>query len=632
MIEPPAYQPIGAYGAVGNLRSLALAGLSGSIDWCCFPHLDSPAVFAALLDRRRGGRFRVAPARDWASRQRYRPETNVLETQFETSGARLVVTDWMPLSGNIDGCGKSKAEPVICRWLQSEGGSVDVEMTWAPRFDFGRARTRITRVRGGFLALGAGGERLVLPESFPGALLVDDGFGPCVWARFRLDPGTPRLLVTRWGAADAVIDLGAALASLETTTGVWRDWVRKDGADRVRDWAVIDADLLVRSELALRLLMHGETGAIAAAATTSLPEDIGGERNWDYRYTWIRDASQLVESFVALGHRAEVVDFLHFAQRVGEQHRREQPIGVMYGLHGEPDCPEQTLGHLEGYRRSRPVRIGNAAFRQAQHDVYGEILNAAYELARLGEPLQPEMLAFLRRVADQACEHWRQPDYGIWEMPGPPRHYVYSKSMVWVGLDRAVHLAERYGLQGDVARWRRERDLVHAEVLRCGYSAEAGAFVQSYHSRALDAANLLLPMMELLPFEDPRIRGTVDRSIERLTKNRLVYRYRSDDGLSGEEGAFGLMSFWLADALAFSGRLDEAHAYLEAIVGCVNHVGLFSEQVDPRTGELLGNFPQVFTHIGLIDSAIHLAHAEGRKTPIEAPIGSKEHRAQLGRS
>jgi GH15 family glucan-1,4-alpha-glucosidase len=343
-----AYQPIGAYGAIGNLRSVALSGLHGGIDWCCFPHLDSASVFGALLDHQRGGTFRVAPARGGSSAQRYWPETNILDTSFVSEEARLLITDWMPIEGDIDGCGRSWAEPMICRRLQAVGGALDVELTWSPRFDYAKASTTIRRTRGGFLAEGTNGERLVLTETFANALIVDDGHGPCVWARFRLTPAHPLILATRWDAHEAAPDPQAALATLERTAEIWRRWTRKSEARRVREWAAADADLLLRSELTLKLLTHGDTGAIAAAATTSLPEDIGGVRNWDYRFTWVRNASQLIESLLALGHRAEVDDFLHFVEHASENASSGSSLQVMFGRHGERDCAEATLSHLEG--------------------------------------------------------------------------------------------------------------------------------------------------------------------------------------------------------------------------------------------------------------------------------------------
>jgi GH15 family glucan-1,4-alpha-glucosidase len=633
MIPAPEYLPIADYGAIGNLRTVALVGRTGSIDWCCLPHLDSPSVFAALLDRRQGGRFRVSPAGgSGQGRQRYWPATNVLETTFDAPGGRLVVVDWMPLAGDIDGCGKSVGEPALCRQLVSAGGPVEVDLLWSPRPGYARSAPEIRRAAGGFLAEGPDGARLALAETFPNAVLLDDGSGPSIAARFRLEPGAPLLLATRWGCEDAELDLSALGGSLETTARVWRAWAGKEQAARVREWAAADPELIQRSELALRLLMHGDTGGIAAAATTSLPEDVGGERNWDYRYVWVRDSAQLVETLYPLHHRAEIEDFMAFIERVSRHRGSDGSIQLMYGLHGERDCPERTLDHLEGYRGSRPVRVGNGAFHQTQHDVYGEILNSAYELARRGVPPEPEMRPFLARAADQACEQWRQPDHGIWEMPGEPQHFVYTKLLVWVALDRAVLLAERFGLEGDVTRWCRERDLVKEDLLGRGYSPEARAFTQAYGSQELDAANLLIPKMELLPFDDPRCQGTIERTLEQLTEERLVYRYHADDGLEGDEGAFGLVSFWMVDALAFSGRLDEAHDHFEALLSHASPLGLFSEEFDPRSGEQLGNMPQAFSHVGLIDSALHLAWVRDGGGPIPPPMGSDQHRREVGRT
>ena len=337
---------------------------------------------------------------------------------------------------------------------------------------------------------------------------------------------------------------------------------------------------------------------------------------------------------MALGHHAEVFDFFRFIERASERCQRSQSLKVMYGMHGELDFPEQTLDHLEGYRKSQPVRIGNRGFAQTQHDVYGEILNAAYELARLDRPFQPNSHPLLAQVADQACEQWREPDHGLWEIGGEPRHYVYSKMMSWVAIDRAILLAERFGLEGNVTRWKRERELVHADILRHGYSAELGAFVLAYGMQDVDAANLMMPMVEFLPFEDERIQGTINRTLQQLTENDFVFRYKIDDGLQGREGAFGLTTFWMVDALAFSNRLDEAHRLFENIAGCANHLGLLSEQFDPATRAQLGNFPQAYSHLGLIDSAIHLAYVEHQRSgrsgeiPVQPPLGSKEHRAE----
>lgn len=313
-------------------------------------------------------------------------------------------------------------------------------------------------------------------------------------------------------------------------------------------------------------------------------------------------------------------------------HRGERDWGlqIMYGLHGQTELPEAELPHLEGYRGSRPVRIGNGAAKQKQLDIYGELLGSAYEFVRLGGKLDPPLMAFLSRVADRAAAVWREPDYGIWEVRGDPRHFVYSKVMCWVALDRAVRMAERFGLRGQVRVWKREREAVRSAILAEGYDRRVGAFVQSFGSTALDASNLLIPIMELLPFDDPRVQGTLDRTLEQLTENGLVYRYRADDGLPGGEGAFLLCTFWLVDALALSGRLEQAREVFAATAQRANHVRLFAEEIDPRTGAFLGNFPQAFSHIGLINAALYLDRAEGRLGAAPAPVGSREHREETG--
>jgi GH15 family glucan-1,4-alpha-glucosidase len=380
----------------------------------------------------------------------------------------------------------------------------------------------------------------------------------------------------------------------------------------------------VRSGLALKLLTHAHTGALAAAATTSLPEEIGGLRNWDYRYTWIRDAAFTVQALLALRHRAEALGFLEWVGKV------QEPLQVMYGLHGETELPEIELTHLAGYRGSRPVRIGNGAAKQQQLDIYGELMGAAYELLRWGARIDAKVWRLLREIVDLAIAKWKEPDYSIWEVRGGPRQFVYSKLMVWVALDRAIQLAKRFRLNGPVATWRRVRDEVRQAVLTEGYDAQVGAFVQSFGSKALDVANLLIPIMGFLPFDDPRVQGTIDRTLERLIDNGLVYRYLTDDGLPGGEGAFGLATFWLVDVLALSGRIDEAQQFMEGMARRANHLGLFSEEFDPKTGEFLGNFPQAFTHTGFVNAAVYLSHAQGGRPAARAPMGTEEHRQEAG--
>ncbi|MGH7504102.1 MAG: glycoside hydrolase family 15 protein, partial [Longimicrobiales bacterium] len=458
-----------------------------------------------------------------------------------------------------------------------------------------------------------------------------DDFGPVVRATIELAAGDRLVLVSRHGEDGDAVDRTDSRRSLERTIAAWREW-----SDTCRDadrahfggrWH----DQVCRSALALKLLTLPDTGAIAAAATTSLPEEIGGVRNWDYRFCWIRDAAFTAQALVSLGHRAEALDYLGFMSQVcGDQLASGHGPQILYGLHGETDVKERVLEHLEGYRGSRPVRIGNAAAEQMQHDVYGELLGAAYELARIGGEIPADVWSFLSDVTDRAAVAWRYPDAGIWEVRTAPRHHVYSKVMVWVALDRAIRMTERYGMPGNADEWRDARRRVREAVLEEGYDREAGAFVQSFGAKHLDAANLLIPIVGFLPFDDPRVQSTIDRTLEQLTHNGLVYRYLTDDGLPGTEGAFLLTTFWLVDALALSGRMDEASDIFEATAKRANTLGLYAEEYDPRSGAFLGNFPQGFSHIGFINSALYLARVAGRKGTEPAPMGSREHREETG--
>jgi GH15 family glucan-1,4-alpha-glucosidase len=623
----PRYLPIEDHGAIGNLRTVALVGRDGAIDWCCLPRLDHPSTFASILDRDRGGRFRVAPAHgEQVGSQRYEPETNVLVTTFETPGGRLTVTDLMPLRGSLEG-GPAEAvtEPAVLRLLQAEGGHVSADVEWSPRPDFSRAPVRIHPAAGGFVAASPGGD--VALAGLDRAEVVSDLSGPTVRARIELEAGQQLALVTRAGADAVPLRLDVAHRWLADTRAAWRTWARRSQDTGTREWTGEHLDLVVRSELVLKLLCNIDTGAIAAAATTSLPEHVGGPRNWDYRFSWIRDAALAAQALFALGHRDDGHAFMAWAERSARD-RGGMPgdLRLVYGLDGDGTLDEEEIPDLEGYRRSRPVRVGNAAVDQLQLDIYGELLSIAYEVVRMGGDLEDDIRAFLPSVADQACASWQDPDYGIWELRNGPFHVVYSKAMVWMALDRAARLADRGVIEGDVDRWRTTGATIRAEVLERGYHAGLGAFAQAYERPVLDASNLLLPLMELLPVEDPRVQSTIDATVRGLAYGDLVFRYRADDGMGTEEGAFALCSFWLIDALALSGRLDEAGERYEAMAGRANHLGLFAEQIDPVDGSFLGNFPQAFTHVGLINSRLYLAHRQGRDLPIPPPIGSDEHR------
>ena len=624
------YKPISDYAAIGNLRSVALIGRDGSIDWCCFPHMDRGSVFAAILDHRRGGRFRISASGGETQIQEYVSDSNVVKTTFRSGAGRLTVTDFMPLEGDIHDCGKSTAPPEIHRILGCEREEIEVEVEWSPRFDYGRAATRIERMDGGWVAVG--GEDVLSLGGIEEGEIDEEDDGPVLRARLRMQKGEQRAVVTRWGTRDTACDLVESVRTMRRTVDIWREWSHREGIVHSHEWAGEWLPLIIRSALACKLLTHADTGAIAAAPTTSLPETIGGVRNWDYRFTWVRDASLTAQALISIGHSNEAVEFLHWLERVSAAGSEDWNPRIMFGLHGEHEMPEEELEHLEGYRGSRPVNVGNGAADQFQLEVYGEFLNMGYELLRRGEKLEPEIMDFLHKSADYLHEVWEKPDQGIWEVRGEAQHFVYSKVMAWAGLDRAIHLAEGYGLEGDVERWREARDKIRETVLEKGYDEQIGAFVQAFGSKDLDAANLRIPLLEFLPFDDPRIQGTIDRTFEELTENGMVYRYLNDDGLPGKEGTFGLCTFWLVDVLALSNRLDEAEEIYEKMIAHANHVGLLPEQIDAKTGEFLGNFPQAFTHIGLINSALYLAYAKGRPIPEPAPIGTPEHKKAVKRS
>jgi GH15 family glucan-1,4-alpha-glucosidase len=621
-ITPRRYKPIGDYGAIGNLRTVALAGIDGAIDWCCFPHMNDASVFAAILDRDSGGTFRVSPRGIERGRQRYLEGTNVLETRFDLETGRLTVTDFFPLAGDIEGRNGSHAPPEIRRVLQYEGAETEVDVLWEPRFDYGRADTRIDRVPGGFEAYDRDGRRLSLND-IDGALQIEDAeVGPHVRGRLRLNSAATHALVTRWGRLEPA-GVDESLRLLDETCVAWRRWAYKGTASGDRGWAGPWHDEVLRSELVLKMLTHADTGAIAAAPTTSLPETVGGVRNWDYRYCWIRDAGMTAQAFLAMGHEREMVDFVEWAERVSRQHaEKRRGLQIMYGLHGEDELPLQELEHMEGYLRSTPVHVGNEAVKQDQPDVLGELLDAALQIVRRGHQLPDDIREFLPALADEACEAWLRPDNGLWEQPLEPKHYVYSKALIWVALDRALALAERDLIEGDAVRWRACREQVRRLILEAGVDGNGGtSFVQTLGGTDADASSLVFPMEGVVPFDDPRVQGTIDRTLRDLTRNDLVYRYRNEDGLPGEEGAFVICTTWLVDALALTGRVEEAQRIFAHLVERANHLGLFAEQLDPYTGAHLGNFPQAFSHIGVINSAVYLAEAEGRNPPeLQPPL------------
>ncbi|ELZ33885.1 glycoside hydrolase 15-like protein [Halogeometricum pallidum JCM 14848] len=604
------FTPISDYGIVGNLETCALVSDQGAIDWCCFPYLDSPSVFAALFDGERGGTFSVAPAQEYESRQRYLDRTNVLQTTFTTAGGELTLTDFMLASG--EPYAEDHPADAVYRKVTCTEGSVDVHVEFEPRFDYARADTRVESTSGGVVAE-AGEESLFL--SSPVDLAVEDaGDGDDrAAATYPLSANESHWFVAQYGSHEPLAG-GTCDGLLSDTVDYWREWAHPcgDDADGTENCLLEGRthDLAVRSGLVLKLLMRRDTSGICAAPTTSLPEDVGGVRNWDYRYSWIRDGAFTVRALTHLGHYEEASAYLdRFLDLSKEFHPDD--IKPLYSMDRGEDLTETELSHLSGYLDSAPVRAGNDAADQRQLDVYGELILAIYQLLWAGREIGEDDWRAVHDIADHICEVWDEPGSGIWEVRGDEHQFVYSKVMCWVGLDRAIQMAEELDYAAAEERWSAVRDEIHETVLDRGYSEELGAFTQCYDDDTLDATGLLIPLTGFLPPDDERVRSTVDAIREKLaTEEGLVFRYKGGaDPLPGEEGAFVLCSFWLVDALAVTGRVDEAEAIFESVLDYAEPLGLLSEEIDAETGRLLGNFPQAFSHIGLVNAALYLAEA-----------------------
>jgi GH15 family glucan-1,4-alpha-glucosidase len=592
-------QPISSYGLIGDMRTAALIGLDGAIDWCCLPRFDSGSVFAALLDSERGGTWAIRPAVPWTSTQRYLPRTNILETTFTTEGGLVTLTDFMPVGEN----GRpSDAHPEIHRHLRGRRGSVPMEMIFMPRFEYGSRVTRLELLRAGLFATDRTDQVLTLSSAVPFEWEVDQSTAVTRWT---LEKGVTRWLVLRYDDDDIhPVDRYASASKLDMTAEYWQRWAAKvkySGPYRSQ---------VKRSALVLKLLTHAETGAVIAAPTTSLPETIGGTRNWDYRFVWLRDAAFTLAALDAVGHGAEADAFMRFLKRVC-RHEGGGHLQIMYGIDGRRDLVERQLDHLAGYMGSKPVRVGNGAVGQLQLDVYGEVLETA-EIWRRTHEMTEGTWRVLRGLVDWVSHNWHLPDSSIWEVRGESRHYVFSKVMGWVALDRGIRMAADLGLDGDTAAWVASRDALRTEIMARGWSEARQSFVQAYDSDALDAAALAIPMVGFVPWSDPQAISTVRAIAREITSpdGELLYRYRSPDGLEGEEGTFSICTFWLAHALAMIGNRKRADRVFRRMLGHANHVGLYSEQIDAASGRFLGNFPQGFTHIALINCASAFAQLD----------------------
>ena len=591
-----AYTRIRDYGIIGDGHSAALVGMNGSIDWCCFPRFDSPSVFAAILDDQRGGRFQIAPTTPYQTRQEYVTNTNILSTTFQTDPGEVTIIDFMPLT---EGSRPGQCPHEIHRMVEVTRGHVEMECSFRPRLDYGRAETRLTATRNGAVATG-NGHSLALSTTVP--LDVSEGEAR---GRFSLGKGDECTFVVGYGRRLPTPVGGLhSLAKLRGTRRYWEaltDEISYDGLNK---------EEVVRSFLVLHLLVYTPTGAFVAAPTTSLPEEIGGERNWDYRYSWLRDAAFTLGTLYRLGDTREAYHFLEWLIR--QLKSTPGHTQILYGIDPQSDVTETTLENLKGHQDSQPVRIGNRAASQIQMDVFGEVLLSISTYHRYGGYVSNEMWDLITEFAEAVCDNWTRPDHGIWEIRGPVQHFVYSKVMCWVALDTAIHLSKKLERPAPVERWQKVADTIRQQVLEHGWSEHKQSFVQRYGSDVLDASNLLIAFVNFLPPEDPRIQSTVKATIEELAQGIYVKRYNTwetPDGLKGDEGAFTMLSFWLIGALIFIGQTRKALELFEELLAKTNHLGLFSEMMDPDTGEFLGNFPQAFSHIGLIHTARNLSRA-----------------------
>jgi GH15 family glucan-1,4-alpha-glucosidase len=585
------YRNIADYGVIGDMRSAALVSADGSIDYCSLPWFDSPTVFAALLDDEKGGFFSIQPSGPFTSSREYVPDTNILSCTFTTATGRATLFDFMP----VENTQLLQRPQGIHRCLRALEGSVDFVLTLAPRPGYASLMPVILKESGRFAVTGAD---LPLFLILSGPSYLAEGIGSA----------TLTLSFSLMQGEEAHIDLitdpvnhdSPLPCPFDSTKAYWEEWLYLCLGERCA-WLAEFTPLIHRSLLALKLLTFQPTGAITAAVTTSLPESPGGERNWDYRITWLRDASFTLKALFALGHIKEADSFIRWLHDI-YRNNGSRNLQIMYSIHGEAALEENALWHLKGYRNSKPVRTGNGAWRQNQWDIYGEVMDAALRLSDYAGKIDEELWPFFRNICEMAIENWRKPDDGIWEVRNGPHHFVYSKVMCWVALDRGITIARRFGFSAPLDRWSEERDAIRDEVLLRGFSKARNSFVQRYDSELLDASLLLLPLVNFLPVSDSRVQGTIEACRNGLLQHGFVRRYFADDGLEGEEGGFVLCNFWLIECLALSGRIVEAEELLAVTMTAANNLGLFSEEYDPFRSEMLGNFPQAFSHIGYINA------------------------------
>jgi GH15 family glucan-1,4-alpha-glucosidase len=595
-----SYLSIEQHGVVGDLHTVALVGMDGSIDFMCFPRFDSPTIFGSLLDERQGGHFQIAPTLGSVGRkQLYLPDSNVLLTRFLSNEGVAEISDFMPAEEQGDA-------HALVRRAKTVRGEIQYRMVCAPRFDYARARHRVERRGTGvvFAPDTTSQPALRLCSQIP-VQLVD---GTAV-AEFTLRAGETAAFVLDVAGRDDTSPStkpGYVAQSFKDTLNFWRRWVgRSTYQGRWRG-------MVNRSALILKLLTSHPQGSIVAAPTFGLPEHIGGERNWDYRYTWIRDASFTLYALFRLGYTREAAAFMRWIEARCHEFDPDDPhspFQPMYRIDGGRELPEQILPHFEGYKRSRPVRIGNAAADQLQLDIYGELMDTVYLYNKYGDPISFDLWENLTRLVEWVCRHWRQPDAGFWEIRGRPQELLSSRLMCWVAVDRGIRLAQRRSFPAPLDMWQRVRDQIYRDIFQNFWDAERKSFVQHRGAKAVDAATLLMPLMKFVSPTDPRWLSTLAAIKHDLVEDSFVYRYRigegADDGLSGDEGTFNMCAFWYVECLSRAGDVEKARLFMEKALGHANHLGLYAEQLG-RCADHLGNFPQAFTHLALISAAFDL--------------------------
>jgi GH15 family glucan-1,4-alpha-glucosidase len=600
------YPNISDHGLIGDLQTAALVSTDGTVDWFCCPRFDSPSVFASLLDADKGGYFRIAPDHDGCvTRQLYFPDTAILITRFMTPDGVGEVTDFMPIAGD-----RPTDRHRLVRLIRVVRGSLRFVMDIKPRFDYGRMPHKLEvsdegavfHADGMELTLHSVGPRGASPEEL--GVTVERVGEDLRLVRSLREGESTGVILESMGGKPRRIPTGELDRLSRDTSQYWREWV--DRSTYTGRWR----ETVARSAMTLKLMTYAPSGALVAAPTTGLPEQTGGERNWDYRYTWIRDASFSVYALLGLGYVEEAAAFGVWVRNRVLEHRSERgrPLKIMYRVDGTSDLVEESLDHFEGWRGSRPVRIGNGAADQLQLDIYGEAMDAFYQADTQG--LQAGHIGWgaVTDMIEWVCEHWDQPDEGIWETRGGQQDFTYGRFQCWVALDRGIRLAQERGRPADIARWRDERNRIYEQIYERGWNPKRKAFVQHYRTDVLDSSLLLMPLMGFVAPQDPQWLQTLDAMDKELVSDSLVYRYNpsaSPDGLAGSEGTFSLCTFWYVDALARAGRLDEAQLVFEKMHTYANHLGLFSEEIG-LTGEQLGNFPQAFSHLSLINAAINL--------------------------